>query len=867
MLRGGKGFSMPVPVSTDEFLDLVRKSGVADDAKLTAYMEKLSEAKIEIPDQPSKLAGRLVRDGMLTFFQAEQILQGKYKRFTIGKYKVLEKLGVGGMGQVFLCEHAKMKRRVAVKVLPIAKSEDEAATERFYREARAAAALDHPNIVRAFDVDQDDNLHYLVMEFVDGSNFHDIVKKHGPLDVTRACHYIYGAAAGLQYANTMGIVHRDIKPGNLLLDRGGVVKVLDMGLARFFRDEEDHITRKYDENVLGTADYLSPEQALDSHTVDIRSDLYSLGGTFYYMLTGTAPFPDGNVAQKLLAHQVKEPKPIREHRHDVPDEVAAIISKMMAKKVEDRYQTPAELMTALTHYVQVPIAPPPEKEMPQFSRAAGGATSSLAAAARSAAGVGVPSAVAMSSSGAPIIAFPSSTTLSASSISNLMTASALGAGIWEDIASDTALSANTADTPVEARRTTSKAPSSRRVPASVSPDAEADAEPTTRFKSKRKLIIGVAVAGILAIGGILAAILSGGPTNTPDGGSGPKTLTVSKSALGPSDTAFTTITAALKKVNPGDRIVLTDDVHEEPLTRVVSSSAGKLKGVVIEAGNASSNVRIKLPDAAFQGKDRGLFELSGVDGLTIRNLTLDLADRVDYGITISGPCDGLTLEGITILRPHYAGINIDKAFGTVERPIRIDRCHVSTANANCDGMQLRGQTRLPANHISITNCRFHGPGWNAIHMIGLCENVLIRNNRIYHFDYGVKIDKALNQDLYYGMSIVNNTFHTISTAMIGLSELPAADRRNELVFEFNLTIKSKNYVQTIQNKIPGLRTAGNGKDRETKAAPNAIDMKTTDVVVSLPVPTAADPANYLKIAETDLILTVDGKKVKIGARE
>src|SRR4029450_5696071 len=213
------------------------------------------------------------------------------KRFTIGKYKVLEKLGAGGMGQVFLCEHKLMRRRVAVKVLPTAKAEDPSSLARFYREAKAIAAVDHPNIVRAYDIDQDENLHFLVMEYVDGTNLQDLVKKVGPLDPSRACHYIYGAAVGLQHAHEIGLVHRDIKPGNILVDRAGVVKILDMGLARFFNDEEDILTKKYDENVLGTADYLAPEQALESHTVDIRADIYSLGATFYYLLTGSPPLP------------------------------------------------------------------------------------------------------------------------------------------------------------------------------------------------------------------------------------------------------------------------------------------------------------------------------------------------------------------------------------------------------------------------------------------------------------------------------------------------------------------------------------------------------------------------------------------------
>src|SRR5207249_528742 len=210
--------------------------GVVEENRLDAYLERLGSTA-SLPEDLGKAAGVLVRDGVLTHFQAEQLLAGKWRRFTIGKYKVLERLGSGGMGSVYLCEHLFMRRRVAVKVLPTAKAEDPSALERFYREARAVAALDHLNIVRAYDIDQDENLHFLVMEYVDGASMHEIVKKHGPMDTLRAAHYIRQAAIGLQHAHEAGLVHRDIKPGNLLVDRNGTVKVLDMGLARLFHDE------------------------------------------------------------------------------------------------------------------------------------------------------------------------------------------------------------------------------------------------------------------------------------------------------------------------------------------------------------------------------------------------------------------------------------------------------------------------------------------------------------------------------------------------------------------------------------------------------------------------------------------------------
>jgi serine/threonine protein kinase len=360
---------MPAPTTTDEFIELIQKSGVVDAGRLAAYLQPIRD-RDQIPKLPNVLASFMVRDAVLTLFQAEQLLLGKWKRFTIGKYKVLERLGTGGMGQVFLCEHKLMRRRVAVKVLPTAKAEQEASLERFYREGRAVASLDHPNLVRAFDIDQEEALHFLVMEFIDGSNLHELVKRIGPLSPLRACHYIYQAAFGLQYAfECAGLVHRDIKPGNILIDRSGMIKILDMGLARFFYDEEDMLTRKYDET-LGTADYLAPEQALDSHCVDIRADIYSLGATFYYLLTGSPPFADGTVAQKLMWHQTREPTPIRAKRPEVPENVVAIVERMMKKNAAERFSSPAEVAAALEPLVQTPIDPPIDAELPQLSPAA-----------------------------------------------------------------------------------------------------------------------------------------------------------------------------------------------------------------------------------------------------------------------------------------------------------------------------------------------------------------------------------------------------------------------------------------------------------------------------------------------------------------
>jgi serine/threonine protein kinase len=356
---------MPAPATTEEFLSLTRQSGLLDENELAGYLHSLDGA---LPGTPAALAAQMVRAGLLTGFQAGQFLKGKWRGFVIaGKYKLLEHLGSGGMANVFLCEHVTMHRRVALKVLPPAQAKDAGVVERFYREARAVATLDHPNIVRAHDIDRDDKTHFLVMEYVDGSSLQDIVKKHGPLPIERAAHYVRQAAVGLDAAHHAGLVHRDIKPGNILVDRSGTVKILDMGLARFFRDDGDDLTKKFDENcVLGTADYCAPEQALNSHSVDGRVDIYSLGATLYYCLAGRAPFGEGTTAQKIIWHQMKEPPPIREVRPQVPPGLADVVARMMAKQIDERYQDAAEVFEALTPWGAGEVPPPAEDEMPKL---------------------------------------------------------------------------------------------------------------------------------------------------------------------------------------------------------------------------------------------------------------------------------------------------------------------------------------------------------------------------------------------------------------------------------------------------------------------------------------------------------------------
>ncbi len=346
---------MAAPTTAADFLDLLQQSNLLEEGGL-ARCRALANDAIAV----ESLADELVRAGLLTPFHSTNLLRGRWRGFFLGKYRLLEQLGAGGMGQVFLAAHQMMRRLVAIKVLTLRPGADPSILPRFQREARAMAALDHPNIVHAYDCDQDDKVHYIVLEYIDGISLSDLVKKRGPVPVERAANYIFQAAQGLHHAHECGIVHRDIKPGNILLDRLGVVKILDLGLARLFHDHMDNLTVEHNAGrALGTADYLAPEQVSNSHDVDPRADIYSLGASFYFLLTGKPPFHGATVAQKLIMHQLKPPTPLRELRPEVPEELEAIIERMMAKQPAERQATAEEVCQVLepwTGFIEEPNA-------------------------------------------------------------------------------------------------------------------------------------------------------------------------------------------------------------------------------------------------------------------------------------------------------------------------------------------------------------------------------------------------------------------------------------------------------------------------------------------------------------------------------
>jgi serine/threonine protein kinase len=285
------------------------------------------------------------------------------------RYRVRRLIGVGGMGAVYEAEHLVMERPVAIKVINRAFTANAAAVERFRREVRAAAHLAHPNIVTAHDAEHAGDTLFLVTEYVEGISLGRLVRERGPLPIAEACDYIRQAALGLQHAHKRGMVHRDIKPENLIVthqspDQKGaetasphdgnepdraVVKVLDFGLAVLTVERGDGLTAEH--AIMGTPEYMAPEQAENSHTADIRADIYSLGCTLYVLLTGNVPYPAETPLLKILAHRERPLPSIRKARPDVPPELAAVLARMMAKKPQDRYQTPAEVAAALAPFV------------------------------------------------------------------------------------------------------------------------------------------------------------------------------------------------------------------------------------------------------------------------------------------------------------------------------------------------------------------------------------------------------------------------------------------------------------------------------------------------------------------------------------
>lgn len=345
---------MPVTQAVHDFLSALKKSRLLE-------IDDLQDAAVTVAQlnnpTTADMANVLIEDGYLTRFQADRLLEGNYRGLVLDEYKLLEVLGCGGMGWVYIAEELETKWRVALKVLPDDGRRDAGTLARFQLEAQAGLRLNHPNIVRTHKLGHSDDIygkvHYVVMELVRGVNLFELLMLKRKLDIGQCCDIIMQAADALDYAHSQGLIHRDIKPENLLVCPDGSVKILDFGLAMVDEnDEEFSMAMIFGQNRLGTADYISPEQYIDSYKIDHRADIYSLGCTFYFALTGKVPFPFATAGEKLKGHLKKKPAHVHTLRPDVPKRVVAILQKMMSKRTENRIQTAADVVRYLKPHAQ-----------------------------------------------------------------------------------------------------------------------------------------------------------------------------------------------------------------------------------------------------------------------------------------------------------------------------------------------------------------------------------------------------------------------------------------------------------------------------------------------------------------------------------
>jgi serine/threonine protein kinase len=304
------------------------KTGDSDSSTSTTLSEK-------------KIAQQLVEAKVISAYQADQLLTGRTK-LNLGPYIITDWIGQGGMGQVFKAVHEMLGRESAVKVLPLHKTTPEA-IENFRREIRAQAKLDHPNLVRAFDAGEDGNVHYLVVEYIPGTDLRRLVRSKGKLSVQQAANIVKQSAEGLAHAHERDLIHRDIKPGNILVTPDGVSKLSDLGLAFYLNDATDPRAGK----IVGTADYLSPEQIRTPQHITSASDIYSLGCTLYYAVTGKVPFPGGTPKSKARRHLEETPWHPRRFNEEVSDDFVDLIGDMMEKDPKERIQSAEEVAERL----------------------------------------------------------------------------------------------------------------------------------------------------------------------------------------------------------------------------------------------------------------------------------------------------------------------------------------------------------------------------------------------------------------------------------------------------------------------------------------------------------------------------------------
>ena len=340
-----------------DLLPLLQKSHILTERQFEEVRAKVLGGTF--PSDSKALADRVVAEKVLTRFQADHLLRNKAHGLVIGRYVVLEPIGAGAKGRVYKAEHRLMGRLVALKVIAPQIASKASTIARFHREMRLVGRLDHPNVIRAFDADQVGRLLYLVMEYAAGRSLDFLLLERGPLPPDEVLDYSAQAALGLDHAHSRGIIHRDVKPSNLLLDEDLRIKVLDLGLGALMEADSQASFATANGSAVGTPDYMSPEQAT-GREADGRSDLFSLGCTMYHLLTGQLPFPGETILEQLGRRIRGGPVPITDVRPDLSPRLVEVLDRLMARQPEDRYQTGAEAADALRGVLLPPASLPPQ---------------------------------------------------------------------------------------------------------------------------------------------------------------------------------------------------------------------------------------------------------------------------------------------------------------------------------------------------------------------------------------------------------------------------------------------------------------------------------------------------------------------------
>ena len=327
-----------------------QQSGLLDVQSLTACWDAIPlEKRDAVEHLDRRLARQAVQQNFLTLWQAKQLLAGRTSGFRVDRYLLLELIGQGGMGRVYLARDTRLNRLVALKILAPERMNNSRAVDRFKRKARVGAQLQHENLVRIYDFGQANGRFFLVMEYIEGKTIGALITAQGPMPVPTAARFTWQIALGLEHAHRKGLIHRDVNPNNVLVTHEGIAKLADLGLAIDLAEAE-RVTREG--ATVGTFDYVAPEQARYSHAADIRSDIYSLGCTLYHMVAGQVPFPSPSLTEKLFAHQALEPTPLNQLIPHIAADFVEVVQRMMRKLPDERYATPLQVAQALEPFIE-----------------------------------------------------------------------------------------------------------------------------------------------------------------------------------------------------------------------------------------------------------------------------------------------------------------------------------------------------------------------------------------------------------------------------------------------------------------------------------------------------------------------------------